>query len=326
MNKPVTNEVQTKGKISVWRLLGTLFSLSLLLYLIFSQGWDTFLQVLRQIPPWYFLIALAFGVGSRLAVTLRWYILLRAADAPFRFRTCLRLTFSGLFSSNFLPSTVGGDLVRLAGAIQYRLDAALSAASLVVDRLVGMAGMAFLLPIGLVTVAQSGIVLLLPATNGLLAASLIKLPVLNKLWDRLVKFIHSLISSSTLWLHKPSSLLLSLLSTFVHQICVYLVIWVLLRGMNENVPIYIIGGLWSLSYFFSLMPISINGFGLQEVSIAYLFTNFAGVSIQAGLALALLYRMLFMLISLPGAFFLPDILRPREPVQSGSDGASQAKL
>ncbi len=65
------------------------------------------------------------------------------------FRQSLRITFAGLFASNFLPTTIGGDVVRLAGAIQYRLDAATSTASLVVDRLVGMAGMAMMVPFSL---------------------------------------------------------------------------------------------------------------------------------------------------------------------------------
>jgi len=59
----------------------------------------------------------------------------------------LRLTFAGLFANNFLPSTVGGDVVRLAGAMQARYDSAISAASLVIDRLVGMAGMTLFLPL-----------------------------------------------------------------------------------------------------------------------------------------------------------------------------------
>ncbi len=69
--------------------------------------------------------------------------------AKISFRQSLRITFAGLFASNFLPTTIGGDVVRLAGAIQYELDAATSTASLVVDRLVGMAGMAMMVPFSL---------------------------------------------------------------------------------------------------------------------------------------------------------------------------------
>lgn len=60
------------------------------------------------------------------------------------------LMFTGNFSSNFLPTTIGGDVVRLGGAMQMGYDRAICLASLVVDRLIGMAGMALALPLGLI--------------------------------------------------------------------------------------------------------------------------------------------------------------------------------
>ena len=77
-----------------------------------------------------------------------------------------------------------------------------------------------------------------------------------------------------------------------------------------------IGGLWTFVYFFTLVPISINGLGLQEVSIAYIFPTFGGISQQSALTLALLFRTLVMLASLPGAASLPAIL-PEARKQSG---------
>jgi hypothetical protein len=56
------------------------------------------------------------------------------------------------------------------------------------------------------------------------------------------------------------------------------------------------------------MPFSINGLGIREVSISYIFTNLGGVSIQSALALALILRTMEMIASVPGAFFLPAIL------------------
>ena len=75
-------------------------------------------------------------------------MLLRSGGVKARWGQSLRITFAGLFATNFLPTTIGGDLARLAGAIQYGFDATVSAASLVADRLIGLAGMVFVLPLG----------------------------------------------------------------------------------------------------------------------------------------------------------------------------------
>ena len=78
--------------------------------------------------------------------------------------------------------------------------------------------------------------------------------------------------------------------------------------MNDPVPYWLIGGLWSLVYFVTLIPVSINGLGVQEVAITFAFSTLGGASEQSSLTLALLIRTLFILASLPGAIFLPGIL------------------
>ena len=93
----------------------------------------------------------------------------------------------------------------------------------------------------------------------------------------------------------------------------YLIVAVLLNGMGQPMPLWQIGGLWSLSYFVSLAPVSINGLGLQEVSIAYLYSHFGGVPMETGLVLAVMMRLVFLVASLPGAYFLATMGGLREP-------------
>jgi glycosyltransferase 2 family protein len=306
---------QRKGNF--WRVLGTVLSIGLLLYVIWSQGWEEILNALKDLPFFYVLIAFGLVLVSRFAVTLRWYSLLRTAKVNIPFKQALRLVFMGLFSSNFLPSTVGGDLVRLAGAIYLGLDAGISAASLVVDRLIGMAGMATFLPFGLSAFVQAGGAGSAGSgavggliTGQVLAVGFSPIGLTRKLYQRGLKFLKSLVRSSIYWIKHPASLGLAFVCTLVHMAMTFLVVKILLAGMGEQLSFWWIGGLWSCSYFISLMPVSINGLGLQEVSIAYLYSHFGGVPLHTSLALAALMRLLPMLASLPGVFFLPDILRP----------------
>uniref|UniRef100_A0A7C4KFR2 Flippase-like domain-containing protein n=1 Tax=Anaerolinea thermolimosa TaxID=229919 RepID=A0A7C4KFR2_9CHLR len=291
-------------RISLWRVGGTLLSLGLLGYLISRQGWGEFAGVVRGIPAGYLALALGIVLCSRVFVTLRWYVLLRSAKARISLWQTFQLVFTGLFSSNFLPSTVGGDVVRLAGGVFLRIDAGVVAASLVVDRLVGMAGMALLLPVGLAAVLSSpgG---LNPAGQAWNLSLTGMLPRLQGLRERGLRFLRSLLQSLVTWLRHPAGLGGAFACTFGHMLATYLTVEVLLRGMGYDMPLWQIGGLWSFSYFFSLAPLTINGLGLQEVSIAYLYSHFGGIPMQTGLALAVLLRLFFMLASLPGAIFLP---------------------
>jgi hypothetical protein len=208
------------------------------------------------------------------------------------------------------------------------VDTGVSAASLVVDRLVGMAGMSSLAPVGLWIVlrpAASGISATEIPAAGLLPA-LSRLPGVGWATRKLEKVFRSLMSSAVYWLRHPSSLLWSLLATYGHMLFTFLAVALLLDGMHQPLNFWWIAGLWSLNYFITtFIPISINGLGLQELTISQLYTRFGGVSVEAGLVLAVLMRVLPLLASLPGALFLPEILQPapKRPAVSAPVDAPQ---
>jgi uncharacterized membrane protein YbhN (UPF0104 family) len=293
------------------RWVGTLLSIALLIYLLSQQGWEAIGTVTRQIDWWRFIVAFGLMMVSRLAVCGRWYELLRTAGIAITPRQTIRITFAGLFASNFLPTTIGGDVVRLAGIIRLGFDQAISLASLVVDRLVGLAGMAMALPFiipGLIEYysgSRSVFNLSIPFVAGLATS---RQSWWRKLWDKVVQFTQRIIQSLSIWLEKPLSLLRALGFTWVHMLSLYLQVWILLRGMGEDVPLWLIAGLWSATYFVTLLPISINGMGVQELSMAFFFSSVAGISASNALTLALLMRAIQILASLPGAISLPDII------------------
>jgi uncharacterized membrane protein YbhN (UPF0104 family) len=216
----------------------------------------------------------------------------------------VKLTFAGLFASNFLPTTVGGDVFRLAGTVQLKFDGAISAASLVVDRLVGLLGMALAVPLG------AG-----PLWNWLITAqgwkSVFSAGAIwsgSGLWRRIRQGIEKVMRAFGMWKSSPEALLLSLGMTGIHMLCLYLSIALLLRGMTDPMPVWLIAGLWSFVYLITLVPISINGYGVQEVALTLMFTNIGGISMKSGLTIAVLIRTMQMLASLPGAAFVPSIL------------------
>lgn len=314
----MTVSQKTGSRKAFWlRLAGTILSLALLVYLLSEQGWAEIQMALSQITIWQFLLSLAAMMLSRLAVCGRWHVLLRGAALRIPFSQTARITFAGLFASNFLPTTIGGDVIRLAGAVQLRFDSAVSTASLVVDRLVGMAGMVMALPFGIPAFRAA----LDPSTlNGsitkLALATTLPLPgrfeaFWNK-WRAWVRgFFSRMLRALTLWVSHPRSLFEALGLTWLHMLCLYTSMQILLVGMGEPMSFWLIAGLWSVVYFITLVPISINGYGLQEISLAFIFTRVGGISTPAALTLAILVRTTMMIASLPGAFFVPGIMAAR---------------
>ncbi len=275
---------------------GTLLAILLLLLLLKEERKEggEILAAMRQVKIVDLLwVALLFTI-SRVAVTWRWHILLISGGIKIRFKDSLALNFMGLFAGNFLPTTIGGDVVRLMGLMQMGYDRAVSLASLAADRLIGLFGMAMMAPVG---VAYSWGVLQINFFTSFVA-----------IFRKPIEFFKRILSIFSLWLKKPVSLLISLAFTWIHMLCLFGSIYIFVNGFGTHVSFWMIGGLWSLTYLITLIPISINGYGVQELAFTFLMSNVAGLTPTMGATVALLIRAYFLLTSLPGAIFLPSIL------------------
>ena len=311
---------------NIIRVIGTLLSIALLIYLLSQQGWREIVDVLRQIPPIYLVLVGVLMAISRISVGARWYSLLRSTTSNISFAESLQMTFAGLFAANFLPTTVGGDIVRLAGTLPRSDDKVASAASIAADRLVGLAGMAMAIPLGLGVLIEwsqtnttaGNFLVQFSRYSGFAIALTVNWPELR---EKMTKVLRELIGVFVIWIRRPKALLTAFGFTWLHMACLFLLLWVLLTGMGQSISVFTVAGLWSFTYLITLMPFSINGLGIREISISYIFTYLGGVTIQSALALALILRTLEMIASIPGAFFLPGIL---SSANKGTEGTVEA--
>jgi uncharacterized membrane protein YbhN (UPF0104 family) len=240
-------------------------------------------------------------------VVSRWYALLRSAQVDVSLRRAFVLTFAGLFASNFLPTTVGGDVIRVAGVAQVDERRTAYVTSVFADRIVGLLGMAMALPFGVAPLIGylqgAGGDPLFPLTGTTLGAS-----VVARIRARMAQVFHAVMESLALWRQNPLSLLGAFASTWVIMLCRFGSIWILLHALNQSIGLGTIGGLWSFTYFITLIPISINGLGLQEVSMTFIYVALGGVSTASILPTAILVRVMDALVSTPGALLLPQSL------------------
>ena len=296
----------SKNRQTIARVLGSVLALALLAILLQEKNDGELFSALRRVSIGYFLAAIVALIFSRMFAILRWHILLRSAGVELSFLRSVMLTFTGNFSSNFMPTTIGGDVVRLAGAMQLGYDRAICVASLVADRLIGMAGMALALPLGLGPFFLLG--------NGVSQSI-----TFSALIQKTIDFIRRTLESLSIWLKKPTALFGSLLATLGNQAFIYLVVYLLLLGIGHRVSFWLVAGMYTLSYFVTLIPISMNGLGVQELSMTFLLTRLGGLTPSESATIALLIRVIFIITSLPGAFFLPSILAEMNKKESTAD-------
>ena len=315
MNDPSEKK---KRRSIIIRVIGTLIAFALLAYLLSQMGWDDIQRAFSKLT--FYQLGLAFGliIMSRLAVSARWYVLLHSAEMKISYSQSVQITFAGLFASNFLPTTIGGDVVRLAGAVQLKVDPATSTASLVVDRLIGMAGMFIALPYGILSLLSNQTIFTKALMMPLIIAAGISKEWWINIWDKSKQFVLKIFAAGKIWIRKPSALFMAFAFTLIHMLGLFLTIETLLVAMGEDISFLTISGLYSLVYFITLLPFTINGYGLQELSITFLFHNLGSISIENALTMSIILRTLVILTSLPGAFFVGDMISAAGALSSSS--------
>lgn len=113
---------------------------ALLLFYLFSMI-DTgkFVGILKTADPVYIFYAFLVFLLSNMVILYRWLVLIRALDLTAPLKEVVRYFFIGLFGNLFLPSGIGGDIIKIMGLCKNSSQKARVVASVVLDRLSGFA-------------------------------------------------------------------------------------------------------------------------------------------------------------------------------------------
>ncbi|MGB0661363.1 MAG: lysylphosphatidylglycerol synthase transmembrane domain-containing protein [Mangrovicoccus sp.] len=271
------------------RLTGSAAFLGLLFWLVpVGDLWAG----LRNIPPLRILwVLLGFVLGHMIAAG-KWWLLM---DRPFGFSHAMRAHFAGLAANLCLPTVAGGDAVRAALAYRKRPDAGRIAAAATTDRLIDLGALAALAVLGALAAgsATGTAMTALFVITSLGAAMLWFLPrLITWLWARYPKLpAASLAQKLSLSLsnlaRRPGLLLLIWLTSMMVQIAFIALAYSLALAVGVEVSFAAWGFAWALAKIIAILPLSINGLGLREASLAALLAPFEAVSalvVAAGLA------------------------------------------
>lgn len=282
------------------RLAGTVASVILLIWLLIQQDWTSIIDAIADLPIWYVLISALLLILRQAIHAFRWFLLVRAQAIPLKYVEALKMVYSGLFVSNFLPSMVGGDVVKIAGLLQKTENRVAGTASVVVDRILGAIGMLVALPFSL------------PLIKSLFSSNLFWGGFIIGIKPRIPNFLRAPIERLSLalklWASQPERLFAALLASWTGMFLNFVAIWLLAQGLGMSVTLAEVVGASAISYYITIIPLSINGYGIRELTIVVLYTQL-GAMVEQSSALALLSRFIYLIVSLPGALWVGEILK-----------------
>jgi uncharacterized membrane protein YbhN (UPF0104 family) len=254
------------------------------------------------------LTALAVGLAAA-----RWQRVAVVLDLRARLSTLVSHYLAGMFVGNLLPSTIGGDVLRVTRLSASTGDSPGSFASVVLERfsgwivlplmtLVGLAIHPSLLQLG----APSRIALFLSIGALVLLAVLVTAGASPHLGGRLahnqgwLRFIGAVHLGMERFRRQPGAALAVIGVSLAYQLTLVVAAWMASHALGINVGITVLLAFMPAVAMAQVLPISIGGLGLREGALV-VFLHPLGVSSGHAIALGLLVYGLNLTVSLLGA-------------------------
>jgi glycosyltransferase 2 family protein len=254
-----------------------------------------------------------------LASVWRWRLLLRAQGVSVGGRLLLGSFLVASFFNNFLPSNIGGDVIRIRDTARPAQSATVATMVILSDRVLGLIALFLVAALGASAAAEFPAHAALPiwpswlwagfAICTVAAAPAVLAPIgFGRLLQPLTVFHPE-------WVGDRIDKLTETLSRFRRQPGTVATCFIVAVGVQASMIIYYLAvihalhlpvGVWDLavivpiSFVVQLIPLSIGGFGVREATFSLYFARI-GLPIESALVMSLVGAALLMLFSTSGA-------------------------
>lgn len=255
-----------------------------------------------------FFLAVAIFASHCLIGGWRWTIIMGLFGRSIPVPAAIRIFFEGLFFSNALPSTIGGDVVRIYRAAQFGLPTEDAINGVLLDRITGvtalfffvLAGMPFLLGEVSDPAARIAFGLLVAAGVGGLALLYMAAGIPGGLhrW-RIVAALVRLSGAARIVFLKPAIAARVMGLALAIHLVILLAVAVLAASVGLELGAFELLVLVPAVLLLTAVPISIGGWGLRE-GLMVTVLGLSGVPAEAALALSILLGLALIVTGLPG--------------------------
>lgn len=290
-------------------LLGKGAVSALLLWLMLRHlDWANVIARLHSISPFSLLGALLLTYFGASLSAARWWLILSAVNYRLPITELLRYVFVGFFFNQALPSTVGGDAMRIVLGTRAGLPVDVAFRSVLAERLIGLFVLLLLSVAGLPKIMRyfdmdyhawllAGVIV--GGLVGMIAGwFLINVSGWLRRF-RLGRLVHNVARDIlAVLMHRHYFILIAVIS-LVGQVSACLAIWAIARGLGTGLdPIHTLLVV-PIVMVLLMVPISIAGWGLRE-SMLLVGLGIVGVSPGNAVLTSLLYGLVSLFGSLIG--------------------------
>jgi uncharacterized protein (TIRG00374 family) len=286
-----------------------------LLFLVLREvGVDELTTAIQQANPAFLGLAFVIGTATVLTSASKDKVLLEARGYRVSYWYLLKLCLVGMFFNNFLPTNVGGDVVRSYEIGRRINDPASAVAVIFVERLTGflvlvlVAAVSWLTHLSLLGDALLSVVML-AAIVGLLGMAWLAIdprllnwiegwlpfPVLRKYLGKFRKFQNALHH----YRHQRGALAQNIGWSLVFYVMVIVYIFAAVSAFYQPVDLFGLAFVVPITMVVAMMPVTFNGIGLQEWSYVLLFP-LIGVPASAALLAILAVRAITLISAIAG--------------------------
>jgi uncharacterized membrane protein YbhN (UPF0104 family) len=298
-------------------IVKTVVSLALLWVLFSRVDVARLWGVARNASAPWLLGALGLYLAMVLTSAWRWGLLLRAQDLRFSFKALTGSFLVATFFNNFLPSNIGGDVVRIADTARAA-GKTLATTVVLIDRGIGLLGLVLMAAIGAtagprafgpsaggvgpgVLWAGFGVAAMI-ATPALLmpeglARLLQPLRVIHPEW--VGGRIEKLTSALARFRESPASLGGCFVGAVVVQTLLVGFYLAIAHSMHIPVGFAELAVIVPITFIVQMLPLSMNGFGVREATFGFYFARL-GLPLESALLVSFMGAALIMLFSLSG--------------------------
>lgn len=258
-------------------------------------------------------VALLFTLVGVVACAIRWQRVLATLEVPVRLVRLVRLYLASLFVGNFLPSTVGGDVVRVTRLSAETGQSPRTFASVVLERLTGWIVLPGLTFVGLMlnpafrSYGRATALVVVTAAVTLLALSAVLYiaghPRVGRRlqdqegWRRFIAAVHT---GVTRFRQRPAQALSVLFAGFAYQLCVLLSVFFASKALDLPIGFTAVLTFFPAVAILQALPLTLGGLGVREGALV-LFLKPMGVESKEAIALGVLFYAMNLVVSLLGA-------------------------
>jgi uncharacterized membrane protein YbhN (UPF0104 family) len=251
---------------------------------------------LHLLPVYLWVLILAGYLTSHFVASLKWRLMVNLAGSGLSVPQAVRCYFAGLFSVLFLPSIVGGDVVRAALALRMGRSKAAVLLGSFLDRILDFLALAFLTIIGATLVPGS----LTPSSRrvfvfaGCGAAILVAVVVLTlillparRFSFRLRRKLVRLREAQEAMSAQSHYVLAAYIVAVIVQSAFIVLTSVIANVAGLHLPLQVWVFAWPMAKISALVPLTQGGIGVREAALAGLLLPFgapAAMTVAVGLA------------------------------------------